>query len=422
MKHIQTYEALTIKQYRPFHKEAEKVKYKERYKDIFLKYKEKYDGDRDAFRIYIPLIREKKKSQTQHEVEQILRDFLNIDISNPETFDYVWGKAKFPGSKNWTGIGKMLGKKPEWSNVLKAFAEDETRTLKGRDTDLEVCISRHPYDVVGADTDRPWINCMTLYHFNRFKKEWIAKGGSISDLKHDVRQGALTAFLIKKSDRNINAPLANIGIKPYINEENPNDIVLVPENRMYGMRNLDFSITVFAWCDEVNGDKIGYYKIAKGLHMDNFARKDNMIGADIKPREDIEEYEYQDPRSYYARKHLPPDPWKGKFENAQHYLGKFWKISTNEPELTASLLKIIKNNEELDEYLYDPFFIEEIRKRDYILIFHYEDPPEEYYFFDIGGLEVGSYKSNYEYQGIIKLTDEDLKEAELYSAAKKYNL
>jgi len=207
----------------------------------------------------------------------------------------------------------MLSKKPEWAKTLKAFAEDETRTLRGKDSDLEVCISRHPYDVVGSDTDRPWINCMTLTHYNRFKKEWQSKGGSVSFLKHDVRQGSLTAYLIKNTDRNLQAPLANIGIKPYLNEDDSKDIVLVPDNRMYGMRNLDFSMTVFNWCDEVNGDKIGYYKIAKNLHMDNFHREEGMIGADIKKaREDMEEFDYFDPRKNYARKHLPPDPWKDK--------------------------------------------------------------------------------------------------------------
>ena len=312
MKYIKTFEALAISKYRPYHKEAIKANYKERYNDIFQKYKEKYEGDRNAFRIYIPLIREKKKSQTQYDVEQCLKT-LGVDITNPEVFDYVWGKAKFPGSKNWTGIGKMLSKKPEWAKTLKAFAEDETRTLRGKDSDLEVCISRHPYDVVGSDTDRPWINCMTLTHYNRFKKEWQSHGGSISYLKHDVRQGSLTAYLIKNTDRNLQAPLANIGIKPYLNEDDPKDIVLVPDNRMYGMRNLDFSLTVFNWCDEVNGDKIGYYKIAKNLHMDNFHREEGMIGADIvKAREDMEEFDYFDPRKNYARKHLPPDPWKDK--------------------------------------------------------------------------------------------------------------
>ena len=307
-------EALAISKYRPYHKEAIKVGYKERYNDIFQKYKNEYEGDRNAFRIYIPLIREKKKSETQHAVEKILKSELGIDVTNTEVFDYVWGKAKFPGSKNWTGIGKMLGKKPEWAPVLKKFAEDETRTLKGKDADLEVCISRHPYDVVGSDTDRPWINCMTLTHYNRFKKVWQSKGGSVSYLKHDVRQGSLTAYLIKKSDRNLQEPLANIGIKPYLNEKDPKDIVLVPDNRMYGMRHLDFSKTVFAWCDEVNGNKIGFYKIAKDLHMDNFHRTDDMSQTGFLVG-DVEEYDYLDDRSFFAKKHLPPEGFKGKFES-----------------------------------------------------------------------------------------------------------
>ena len=45
-------EAISIKQYRKYHKEAEKHNYKERYKEIFDKYKEKYSGDKNAYRIY----------------------------------------------------------------------------------------------------------------------------------------------------------------------------------------------------------------------------------------------------------------------------------------------------------------------------------------------------------------------------------
>ena len=309
MKYLKAYEALTIKQYRPYHKEAEKVNYKERYKDIF----QKYEGDKNAFRIYLPLVKQNKKSETQSQVEEILKS-LNYDISKSDSYDYAWGKIKFPGSKNWTGIGKILSKNPEYSKVLKAFAEDETRTLKGKDQDLEVCISRHPYDVVGSDTDRPWINCMSLYHYNRFKKEWQAKGQSIEHLKHDVRKGSLTAYLIKKTDRNLNEPLANIGIKPYENENDLKDMVLVPDNRMYGMRHPDFAATVFDWCDEVNGNKIGFYKIAKGLHMDNFKRDKGMENTGHLIN-DVEEFDYQDDRSYYARKNLPPEGFKGKFES-----------------------------------------------------------------------------------------------------------
>jgi hypothetical protein len=347
-------EALTIKQYRPYHKEAEKANYKERYKDIF----QKYEGDKNAFRIYLPLIKQNKKSETQSQIEDILKS-LNYDISKSDNYDYAWGKIKFPGSKNWTGIGKILSKNPEYSKLLKAFAEDENRTLKGKDQDLEVCISRHPYDVVGSDTDRPWINCMTLYHYNRFKKEWRAKGQSIEHLKHDVRKGSLTAYLIKKSDRNLQEPLANIGIKPYENENDLKDIVLVPDNRMYGMRHPDFAATVFNWCDEVNGDKIGFYKIAKGLHMDNFKRKKGMeeTGHLIN---DIEEFDYQDDRSYYARKHLPSQGFKGKFEsfnNDEFEVGDYILVDSKYNELFHEIMKIVFINKDLSIFevkLLDP--------------------------------------------------------------------
>ena len=51
-------------------------------------------------------------------------------------------------------------------------------------------------------------------------------------------------------------------------------MALVPDNRIYGLNDEDFKRTVYAWCDEINGDKIGYYKLAKGLYQDNFKRID----------------------------------------------------------------------------------------------------------------------------------------------------
>lgn len=318
MKYIKTYEALTIKQYRPFHREAEKAKYSERYKDIFQQYKDKYAGDRNAYRIFIPLTKKEQKSEAQYNVEQALKS-LGIDINDPNSFDYISGRAKYPGAKNSIPIGKILSKKKEWADIFQKFQNDPVRIGKG--DDLEICISRHPYDIVGADTDRMWTDCMTLYHYNRFKKEWLAKGSeSAADyLKKDIRKGSLIAYLIRKTDRNIQNPLSSISIRPYLNEDNPQDIVFVPDNRMYGLRNMDFSISVFAWCDEVNGNKIGYYKIAKGLHIDNFRRKEGMLCAEVKGRDDIYEFDYDDPRKYYSAKHLPPDPWKDrKLESKYH--------------------------------------------------------------------------------------------------------
>ena len=266
MSRIKKFEAISVKQYRKFHKEAEISNYKERYKDIFNEYKDKYSGDKNAFRIYLPLKSSIEKSNTQIEIEKFMSD-SGIDINDENQFNYKDGKYKFPNAKNWISIGRALSKSKN-IDLTNKFASDKTRILRGNKEDLIVCISRHPYDIAGADTDRRWINCMTMYHYNRFEKAWLSPGANVNYLLKDVKLGSLIAYLIKKTDLNIQDPLSNINIKPYINKENPSDIVLVPDNRIYGLPDDDFKSSVFGWCDEVNGNKIGYYKISKGLYQD----------------------------------------------------------------------------------------------------------------------------------------------------------
>lgn len=291
-------EALTIKQYRKYHKEAEKFAYKERYKEIFNEYKEKYSGDKNAYRIYLPLDVKILKSPIQHEVEKVLRE-LGVDVDDKESFDYIAGNFRYPVAKNWTKIGKALSKVKR-QDLGDKFASDPSRALRGKKSDLMVCISRHPYDVVGADTGRNWWNCMTLFHYNKYKNAWLSKGGSITHLLSDVRRGSIVSYLIKDNDKNIQDPLANISIKPHINEKDPKDIVLIPDNRIYGLADEDFKRTVYAWCDEINGNKIGYYKLAKGLYQDNFRRIE-----DGGLRFAEEDWQDEDPYQSYAKKYLP---------------------------------------------------------------------------------------------------------------------
>lgn len=286
MKNFQKYlESISISKYRTYHKYFNP----ERYKAIFQKMKEKWDGDRNAYRLYIPLKTEVKKSEIQLEVERFLKEFSIEDI------DYISGKARYPGAKNWTNIAKILNKAKR-VDLIDKFASDPSRSLKGEKSDLMVCISRHAFDVAGADTDRIWQNCMTLYHYNKYVKGLVSRGGAIKHLLNDVKKGSLIAFLINKDDRNIQDALANINIKPYINEKDPNDYVLVPDNRIYGLNDEDFKNTVFAWCEEFNGEKEGYYKLAKGLYQDNFKRMDQSKDV-FKEEED----EYSD----YAKQYLP---------------------------------------------------------------------------------------------------------------------
>ena len=327
---------------------------KERYDKLFKMYKEKYDGDRNDYRIYLPLITDDKKPKIG-KVEKEITEILNEN--DYEMVNYISGHCKFKTAKNPSRIGQVLTKlatdaEKEGNNttkyvidkLMKSFVEDPLRKV-GAESDLLVCISRHPYDIAGSDTDRAWTNCMTIPHdragsedrymkLKRLRREKemlelrIAEideytgyddetedqeeealkyfgmtEKELSDLRHrfdkvedeiselennddeddreergcntqylicDVKEGSLISYLIKKTDKNLKNPLACLNIKPYINEEDPNDFILVSDKNSYGDRDTEgFKKTVDAWLDEVNKGKEGIFNLNKRLYDDS---------------------------------------------------------------------------------------------------------------------------------------------------------
>ena len=240
--------------------------------------------------------------------------------------DYIKGVAKFGESKNTTTIGKVLTRLRA-EDLMKKFVSDESRKALTSDAEnLMVVISRHPYDIAGSDTDRNWTNCMTLGHAgskriekiqteidalkkrlkdmtkdnpNWYKEFEQGKGNltwnspeikldgkirtlqdEINDRKetgvnakyliHDVKEGSLISYLIKKTDKNINNPLAVLNIKPYINDNDPNDFILISDNTMYGNGRPEFKKTVDSILDEINGSDVGgYYCLKENIYVDS---------------------------------------------------------------------------------------------------------------------------------------------------------
>lgn len=268
MKWLSTFsqfEALSPSQFIPYMKIwQDNPNLRERYKDMFLEYKKKYSGDRNAYRIFLPLLENKKKSDIESEIEKVLNEF---DYS---LVDYMEGKVRWKDSRNTKRIGQALSqiernvgedRKPEIRSLLKSFVEDPIRK-QGKSSEYLVCISRHPYDIAGADTNRGWENCMTL-----------GTGKFHSYLLHDVEEGSLVGYLIKKDDLNIKSPIANCAIKPYINEKDPTDVILVRDSKTYPQQYPDFENTVSSWLDEINGETTGIYSLNPKLYNDILGNK-----------------------------------------------------------------------------------------------------------------------------------------------------
>jgi hypothetical protein len=287
-------EALRPSQFREYVKKWDKTRYEEK----FRAFKEKYDGDRNAYRLYIPFTEDKTKSPN----EDIITEFLSRFGFAVE--DYLGGVARLRDAKNTIKIGKALSnisKRPDTdekdkktaNDLLKKFGEDPIRKAGG--DEFLVCISRHPYDIAGADTDRKWHNCMTiatwdekkLEELNQLKKTLTGKekkevkdqieklegGEYVKYIKHDVKEGSIVAYLIRKNDRNINNPVAVLNIKPFINKNVENDFILVEDSNIYGQDVPGFKEKVAEFLSEFNGpDKEGYFCINPKLYNDGKSR------------------------------------------------------------------------------------------------------------------------------------------------------
>jgi len=117
-------------------------------------------------------------------------------------------------------------------------------------------------------------------------------------------------------------------------------------------------------------------------------------------------------------------------------VGKYWKIPTDEIRYIASVLKIVNTEEiqQVHEYLTDSFFLDEVRKHDYVLFFkykivfkEYEDEDDYGYWFDMDVNQISFYEKRqhfqvYDYQGEIELDETDLENARLFIQTEKYNL
>ncbi len=244
--------------------------YKERYPEIF-------GDDSKKHRLYFEFKESEEKTQTQKEIEDLLKK---------NDFEEVFYKDnKAIKKKQQYKIGKVLNQIDP--TLLDRYKKD--REFKS-DEKLLICISRHPYDVAGASTDRSWVSCMTLkLDLNKFKLtqnpsegEILAHttGGTYSNPPYnyvdcDVQLGVLVAYLIKQSDKNINSPLARVLIKPYMSDVT-NDIVLEAMDKVYGRVGVGeatqkaFVSQVQTFIDEKwNKNYSGVFKHLESLYNDD---------------------------------------------------------------------------------------------------------------------------------------------------------
>lgn len=228
--------ALKPSQFRPFKDAILKKEFKNNLNHIF----------KGKDRIYLPFNKSK-----EIEVPSKIENYLSS--KDLEIVDYKAGLAKNKNGR-LSKIGKALSMEEEGKKLLDLFNTSRSGAKKDN---LMIVISRHPYDLAGMSTERGWTSCMNLSD-GEFKN-YIFK---------DIENGTLIAYVIDSMDKNINKPICRLLIKQYINIDNENDIILYPENKIYGTDINGFRNIVFDWIKTFQVIK-GTYKLKEGLYTDS---------------------------------------------------------------------------------------------------------------------------------------------------------
>jgi hypothetical protein len=193
-----------------------------RIKQVFSKLKSLPNArqlDKRGWRIAFPYA----EDSTEFEIQSILEPY-DFSIKN-----YKDGVALDTKSNKEIAIGKALNKiskkEPDAKELLDRYAAIKGKGATNKDEDLMIVFSSAKYDIIGMSTDRDsyWDSCMN-----------VIKGSNRHYVKLDLKEGSIICYLTTISDTNLKKPLGRVLIKPYINTENKEDVVLYAELKTYG--------------------------------------------------------------------------------------------------------------------------------------------------------------------------------------------
>jgi len=135
-------------------------------------------------------------------------------------------------------IGKLLRKLGE-ERLLQTYNKSKENALKNIG-DLQIVVSRHPYDIIGMSTDRGWTTCHDL-------DDTRYGGKHLHNAKRDLQRGCLIAYVIRKSDRNIKNPISRCLV--FHNEYNG---TLYVDRHVYGTSVPSFVKFLNKWINDYN--------------------------------------------------------------------------------------------------------------------------------------------------------------------------
>jgi hypothetical protein len=128
-------------------------------------------------------------------------------------------------------IGGLLANNKE---ILKLFVNDPARKIvePTKKIEFSIVISRHPVDIGAMSTNQKWSSCMRL---PAAKDPNDSGGVNCRYVPVEISIGSIIAYLTHRGYENFKDkdPEARILIKPYINNNNPDDVALGIEGRAY---------------------------------------------------------------------------------------------------------------------------------------------------------------------------------------------
>lgn len=163
-------------------------------------------------------------------------------------------------------IGKLLQHYGR-EDLLKRFKEDKNRQLGG---EYVIVISRHPYDIAGASTDRNWTSCIDRqyppivykdkkekdkdksYYNKEDIKKWSEREFEREKCYEDL--DGLVAYLVPKDELMkdekvaLRKPISRIIMNRFSNERLNG--YYIPDDGMQGVESDDFKRQVLNWMDD----------------------------------------------------------------------------------------------------------------------------------------------------------------------------
>jgi hypothetical protein len=194
----------------------------ERIKQVFTNLKSLPNArqlDRRGWRISFPYTND----STENEIKDILepyqfsvkdyRNNLAIDMKNNR--EIALNKA----------LNIVSKKEPEAKELIDRYASIKSRGVIDKEEGLMIVFSSAKYDIAGMTTGRNWEkdSCMDLI-----------KGGNKGYVKLDLKEGTIICYLTNINDTNLEKPIGRMLIKPFLNLENSEDVILYPDFKTYG--------------------------------------------------------------------------------------------------------------------------------------------------------------------------------------------